>query len=432
VNKIPESYNQLTLKLKHQQGQEYMKINSADVDLDKIKSICSKGYIIFDMIRDGFPTFTSDISAFNANNKTLTIIDPLCGKLPYIFSNKYFNNESLDVKYIPTIILDSNIASDLHQFVTNIDSNHKDKDILELIILFIKHNVDYNLFYYCIEAICKSKVENHKAIIETIISILQLHTMDENHFLAHHQIKPDPIRVKSYLFQHNCNNLNEVAIKWFEKGNDKDLLLGIDQQNKFTYAILLKIAITYLIKGKQSQSLENFKTIYQFMIDEYNCTFSRELIIAALVFIGELQKFLPAKPGIQYSELKKILIATAWDIQLLRINEILLTMSYPHESPIGYIVTRDKQLASLKGVFEIQSILVKESGLANPRSTISTNLQHIKNDKKRSYIKQMMDFLLEKQNLRQKADESHIRNSDININSLTYNLEIELQDILKN
>ena len=54
---------------------------------------------------------------FTGSNFNIFILDLFQGKLPHILCEKYVKNKKLDIKFIPSLILDSNIVAYLNQFI---------------------------------------------------------------------------------------------------------------------------------------------------------------------------------------------------------------------------------------------------------------------------------------------------------------------------
>lgn len=99
--------------------------------------------------------FYPESQVFGSGDHKIHIIDQFCGKRPALFNHDFCTNtDELKLKFWCSITLDSNVVSQLHEYVTN--RVGMDADRLEATHLFLTHltqvNCDYSPMFYVMES----------------------------------------------------------------------------------------------------------------------------------------------------------------------------------------------------------------------------------------------------------------------------------------
>lgn len=308
---------------------------------DFTKSIYPRAQREFEFHSGEFSIATID--PFRGVIPTLTSYETLTGRLP-----PYLNN---------TVILDSNVMTSLHQFVTAPEKLSKDKTkvITQLLDYLLLEHVDYNPAFYYVESFAKfqdSKGEDQ--IIEYTKSILALHMMDELHFLKYREIKPDEQGLDKYGKKFGVSKIDEMAKSQYEYVKAHFIP---NNDWKVLYLIILKSALLH--KTRRSNLYSKLNDLNDFLYDVFGVLFSRELTIAAYYFSGKLDKFISLQKGANYTRLLNKFRATAWDLYLLMLPEAFLC----HEDepiPLAVICTGDKSVQYIGRKIRIRKVFTSK------------------------------------------------------------------------
>jgi hypothetical protein len=303
------------------------------------------------------PAFRHTVE-FGRGKFKIRIIDQFGGKRPVVINLDFVKQKKCDLPYRVTVILDSNVATALHNFRLN--SEEVKPDVRDAIVAFLacacKMKFDYNPLFYLIESFCKSTKDNFiRTVTPVITSILHLHCMDEEYFLSDRGLRLKPEAVKYYCEKHKSGTLHDCANKWVNE-------FIADWSNKmhtemieFSYACLLKMV---LIHKKDNRGLYYKMTEFEeFMENSLGVRFGRESQLAAFYFAELAGAFINTQANMKIDDAIHDLKATAWDIYLLRQPEFLLHPSYLPELNLAYICTAEHKLAELGSLFAIERIV---------------------------------------------------------------------------
>jgi hypothetical protein len=148
-------------------------------------------------------------------------------------------------------ILDSNLVSNLHQYVTKgpaLDM-HGRKAVKEFLGFVIARRLDYNPFFYFIDGAAKNDATLlSKYATQFSASMLKLHTMDEQRFLTTGDIVTDPVRVERYASEYGSPTIEDIAPLHAQRMiAPTDPIL--DGMMRLSYAGLLKMALLHKKAG---------------------------------------------------------------------------------------------------------------------------------------------------------------------------------------
>jgi len=309
-------------------------------------------------------TFKQREFTFVSEDFIVSIIDLFKGRIPSVSCHETVSGQQ-PFPLAPTILLDSNVMSSLHQFVTTPEklAPKKIKVIVQLLDYLILEKVDYNPAFYYIESFARTTDADQK-IIDFTKSILSLHMMDELHFLKKREIRVNPETFEKYVLKFKANKIDDMAVSQFMhfKSGYK-----ATTDWKVMYLVILKAA---LIQQTRNSSLQHkLKELYEFIYAIFGVLFSRELSIAAFYFSGKLDKFIPLQRGANFDTTINKLRSTAWDLYMLRLPEVLLSMEEPPVS-LAAICTGDKSVQYIGSKFRIRKLFIRQ-GISTPELEIN-------------------------------------------------------------
>jgi len=359
---------------------------------------------------------------FISEDFIISIIDLFKGAIPTVICHETLAGSS-PLMLVPTIILDSNVMASLHRFVTapeKLSNKHK-KVIVQLLDYLILEKVDYNPAFYYIESYSKAANADQE-IIDYTKSILTLHMMDELHFLKSREIRTDTETLEKYIQKFGTSNIDEMAYLQHEHFKS-----GFVQNTdwKVMYLVILKAAI---IQQARSTSLQfKLRELNEFIYNIFGVLFARELSIAAFYFSGELDKFIPLQKGAIFEATINKLRSTAWDLYLLRLPEVFLSMG---NSPISLaaVCTGDKSVQYIGRKFRIRKLYVSQ-GVSTPE--LETDFSDISNpisENGNIVFRLFNEFKEKREERRKNLDTDQVLN---NIDNVINELEFEVKKFCK-
>lgn len=162
------------------------------------------------LLSDEPSPFFSSTHDFNAGSVSISILDQFNGRKPYLLNYKFLvKREQINIKFIPTIILDSNLINLLKGYINSPNTTNEQSRGTHEFLKFVVERFDYNLVFYFLESAAMNGIE--KAINHgnaAAATILKLHTMNEEVFLQDGRIIPDRKRVKEYAKRYGLNYID--------------------------------------------------------------------------------------------------------------------------------------------------------------------------------------------------------------------------------
>lgn len=310
----------------------------------------------------------------------ISIIDPFNQHRPQLMN--YRSADDRWVGIIPSIILDSNAAFYLHQYVCEPEklSPGQTKAVRELIRYLATKNYDYNPFFYYLETFSKdnSDLANSK-IVRMTESIIKLQSMDQPLFLQTGEIKPDKGLFKKYIKKFQTDVYSEMAVRQVAWLQAKNPFAFAEFKNLYSvvYISLLKMALL----RRQSQKGIKHKHIQlrNYMVETLGVVLGRELYIALLYFAGLIDTFIPFQKGSDFEQVRPRIRAAAWDALMMRLTEFYLPAGSPEPVTLAYICTADKALQKIAKGIHIQAVLSLMPRPHFPRSLLTFDYKELVN-----------------------------------------------------
>jgi hypothetical protein len=356
---------------------------------------------------------------FGRDGFTIYLSDQFKGKRPILLNRDAMAGE-IQLGFRPTGILDSNLVSNLHQYVTNGPAlnDHGRGIVRQFLHFMVARQIDYNPFFYFIEGAAK----NDAAVLseyatQFAASILALHTMNEDRFMSTGEVVADPGRLKSYASKYGAETIEDIAPRHAEAMiAPTDPFL--DGMMRLSYAGILKMA---LIEKEGPQSLTGkYSQFVQFMQESLNIAIGVERLLAIGFFAGEFSGFVPLQRGAKSERVLKRIQAAAWDLLLLRLPANLLGcsgISSHKDISLGYVCTSDHVLGILGRSMTIESILATDPQNHRCLPIIGYDFSILQNKIGKERLKRVLDIDTEWQ--RSRLPSLHIHEGRISYDGLS-------------
>ena len=319
----------------------------------------------------------------------------------------------------------------LSAYMNNYDSMESDqkaviKELLQFIIqkgnqISSGTGFDTNPSFYYIESLVKNGINDRtiKRATETGITILRLHTMDEEAFLKHGRIVPSKERIEDYAERYkinpaNCDLIKDIVPLWVKDmiAIDESQLKMYRENLNYTYVALLKMVLIH--KASKGNIIEKTEEFWNFLEQELGGILGRENFIAAYYFSKQLpSKFIGIEASMTFAKFRKNMMATAWDVFLLRMPEILLSIGREQETSLCYICTADKTIRKLGRLFTIELLLVQKD--SNYFPTIDFKMDELR----QNLGEEIVDKICDRQRQKQIARSEKIIANKVKINPIS-------------
>jgi hypothetical protein len=148
------------------------------------------------------------------------IFNQFRNRQPHVYNYDYFFLGRNNIRFHASVICDSNIASLLHRRVSQADRLTAEKFTAaqELLKTFLLNDVDYNSFFYLLEASAKVTLGDYQDLARGVEeSFLLLHSMDRERFLATGEIVPSISRRHLYQDEFDATDFSDFLQQRFER-----------------------------------------------------------------------------------------------------------------------------------------------------------------------------------------------------------------------
>ncbi|MEE4885974.1 hypothetical protein V2K29_20215 [Pseudomonas alliivorans] len=286
--------------------------------------------------------------------ETCYLIDQYSGKRPYLITAELFDKKKIDLKFIPNVLFDTNLAGPLY----NLANGGKVSDgFMELIRFLTKSNWTYSLYFYYLEHYCKTSHEDFtKNAVARTHALLTLHSMNDQAFLSSGEIIPNREAVSYYLDSSGEKTLEDVA-----RHRVKDFC-SLHEKSQHTYMVeaieicLIKMFFIRRFELAKSTPAEQFASFQTFMKNDLGIVMGRESHLAIHYFYDKAGRLLGIQPNTPFERARSILKSTSWDMMLLRFPELFMAHD-PEEVEITYLATQERELAHLAELFSVDAII---------------------------------------------------------------------------
>jgi len=297
-------------------------------------------------------------------NKPVHLVDQFRGKRPSLFNKEFQQNGTLELKFYPTVVLDSNVADALDLFVRHGSSN---RSITEFLKFLVTQNWDISLLFYLLEHYTKSTASDFMPnAIRRSESLLRIFCIEERYFLTSGQFRISKTKQAEYLESNSKRTLGDIANTAVEEFvlnyGDSKIRTAIDA----TKISLIKMFFIRRYEYPKLSPCEQYNKLKEFMRDCIGIVLARELLFGYHYFNDRAGKMFGIMPNTSAAKATKILNSTAWDLWLLRIPEILLGHD-PSDVCVAYVATQEKQLGVFSELQNVEKIIIDPNGRCLPQ-----------------------------------------------------------------
>jgi hypothetical protein len=286
----------------------------------------------------------ADVSRPEGKGLSIAVIDQFDGCLPLEVTYNTLIRGALQAPMIPTIALDSNVVSSLSRYLdpdSRLTAGERHA-IQEFLHFLIHGGFDYNPVFYFFESIGEAPdTETAEAAWRTSQTMLHFHTMDEPHFLATGEVRPDPKQLAPYQEQYSAETIPEIAARQTGKMLSDTPVIPINLLNSMR-ALLLKMALIH--RTSRASFWDKYILLREFSTNVLKTRFGRERTLALYYFSGEMDRFIPLQRTSSFRKFQRSLRAAAWDLLLLRMPETFLARDVANGTPVIYVCTGDRAL----------------------------------------------------------------------------------------
>jgi hypothetical protein len=340
----------------------------------------------------------------------IEVLDLFRGRHPLLINYESLTTE-IQLPFRPTAILDSNIVSYMHQYVTSdpLLTASRRKTVGELLRFLIKARLDYNPFFYYIEGSARNDLSSLRDYATPFSeSILRLHTMDTAHFLATGQIKVDEEVLELYKNEFGASEFPELAAE-HAKRMVRPVDFELEWRSKISYASLLKIALIH--RSSSRGVVKKYEELRAFMEVTFNIAIGIERMLALHYFSGQFQNFIPIQKGANSERALKRVRAAAWDFLLLELPSFMLVQDPSDGICFGFPCTGDRALSSIGRACSIQAVMGFTPKANKPLPVLGYDLSILERDIGVDVVRRITDADFEWQCSRRERDlesETHI------------------------
>jgi len=293
---------------------------------------------------------------FGHKDFTIHIVDQFAGRQPILLNYEAFTADEIQIPFRPTAILDANVVSNLHRFVTSPSrlASSVRQAVEEFLRFVVRKRFDYNPFFYYIEGAAKNddRVFLSYAVPVTQ-SILTLHTMDGDYFLETGKISTLQSQLEFYEEEYKVKGL-EVVAAMHARAMVCPLDRRIDGLSRLIYASLLKTAVIH--RSSRRPIHQKYEELLRFFGESLDIAMGIERVVALIFFCGQFDSFIPIQSGSRSGRVLERLRATAWDLVLLRLPTRMLVAD-DNEVTLGYVTTSDRALRQAADACQIEAVV---------------------------------------------------------------------------
>jgi hypothetical protein len=303
------------------------------------------------------PSYDGNELISGDDGSSVLIVDQYAGRHPYIIDREFATRGQSVVKFCPTLLLDSNVAS---SFSRNLQ---KSSDLFlpgasgallfHLLEKFNKNQieVDVNPLFYCLESAIKS---DPSMCVETVKGILLFQTCDKVALYNTGQLKICPEIMELYKKAHGTYDLSVIAKNQIDAICTTSLVQGMKKQVDILYICLMQIVI---LRNKNWPLEKKFEALYESFLDTLKLIPAKMLILGIHYFSGFFNRFFAVEKNTDIDRAIKNLRRSAWDMALLSLPESMLNKDSGGVVNIAYVCTAEKNLKEIAKLYTIRYIV---------------------------------------------------------------------------
>ena len=308
-------------------------------------------------------------------NEPVYLIDQFSGKRPAIINQDFLLNGEIHMNFGACALFDSNVVDKMDSFVRTGKASDGFNAFLDFLT---RKGWDFSLLFYYFEHFTKSSHEHFfPNAVRRTRSLLTLHAMDENLYLATGIVKENPEAVRHYTNGLDASALDEVAenrVSDFIKRTSKSQFTVMVESIEI---VLLKMVLIRRFEMTDAEPLAQHEELHRFMKEDLNIVLARELHLGIHYFCDNAGKLLGIQKNTSFEKAMKNIKSTAWDMFLMRLPDMI-----PYDVSGGvflnYMATQEKNLHELANLFSIEQVISFDGERGLP--VIGYNMVNIRDD----------------------------------------------------
>ncbi len=352
--------------------------NLIDITRRYFLGSCDRESRVWIFCRDKPSAFLPSSVHFGDDQFGIHIVDEFAGLQPILLNLDTFTRDEIRIPFRPTAILDSNVVGYLHQYVSSepaLDPQRRET-VHDFLRFVVSNRLDYNPFFYYMEAAAKDEdgtlTAHARAVSE---SILRLHTMDNERFLATGDIVTESGLVAEYATEFGVATIEEIA-PLYARAMVCPTDPRVDGLSRLIYASLLKVGLIH--KRSRRGVAAKYEELRLFMQQTLDIAMGAERMLALGYFAGQYDEFIPIQRGANPDRLLKRLRAATWDMLLPRLPAEMLVSSIEDGVVLGYVCTSDRTLRQLAEGCKIEAVMGVAPKAHQPLPFMSYDLSALK------------------------------------------------------
>jgi hypothetical protein len=256
------------------------------------------------------------------------------------------------------------------------------REAIRSFLSFVKGRIDLSPIFYFAETVAKSHPEKRELYArERAAMIFALQTMDAQQFSQTGRVVPDPAAQAAQLAYSGVGSVEELISRYAGVASDtlaQESRLRVD----CIYASLLKIALVQ--RQMRGDILAKYRAVREFMEHSLGIVLDAERFLALNYFARpqRYQRFIrPLQPGMRFTKFRIDLLASAWDLFLIRLPEQILSMSTPGSGVVSrscnlsYVCTAEHALRDIMSSRSIETVYELEPELGGTKVFTTHNLE---------------------------------------------------------
>jgi hypothetical protein len=322
---------------------------------------------------DREPYIPGDLVFQNESNE-LYIVNPYLGS-PLLLNEHFLSGNEINVVYVPTISLDSNIASLLSGLVFRPERlNVKDKELALMLLQFFNElKCDFQPIPYYLESAYKNEsIVFEKYATQTAEAIFRLQSCDLEAYLQTGTFTSKPGADDYYFKKSGSSSYLGVAQAYVRVQDFQEFV-----RNQEAVIVLISIALKKMllieITSKRLTPIDKLRALHDYFTATLNTVLARELMYASLFFNRQARQLIRVGESDSFETINSRIHSAVWDLFQLRLPELLLAEGKQDDTSLLYPCSADKGVAKVGAIIKLFAIARDHDNFANMRPLLRFN-----------------------------------------------------------
>jgi hypothetical protein len=352
------------------------------------------------------------IDELNRSLSTIEVIDQYAGSVPELFSQRRTKLGSIQLKLYRTLLLDSNVARFLRQFIAGSLNDKLYSEMKDLVTWIAEENLNVHPGFSLMETISGSDNPDFDGT-ELIKMALLFGGLDSNHFLSTGNLRMSQAGTDYLIAKFGTSDIERAATLEYSRlpKKTRDIVAP-------SYAALLKIAeIEATIP--HSQFAKRIDTFMDFLENKLFKVGPVEIVVALLFFSGKIGAFIPFRRKTPISQRFEDVWSSAWDLYLARMAPAFIGQGDETTLTLPLIITGDNRLRQIVRAQELVGVVRVQQDA--PKPIVLTDFNYL-----RSFTPKLWDDTALQDRLKSRVP-NVMAAQNVDIYSVIANLECDLR-----